>query len=569
MTNFTQVQGPQQAYIPHSAPMAQYGPPPFVPAYAQQMPTASPVDGAVVQTVAVVHPLVDKYRLSSVQIDSDDRVRLKEANDFVAFFKKRLIQFLIRHGALKEEIEAAHAIAGGFLSDSYMRTQYQLKQHTQKIRPNENAFAARDLDAFLQIPVDLFVGLDMELFVTELKIELLKSTRYHATVEIANYERSYTYEFLSVPYIFSIKIPGMLPMEIITCNNLERIMDFDISIRHFFNFEDDLVYAADFAIKSVQERRLTLVCPITPKSSLVRLFYMKRRYSFSIDRSSLSLLAWSMGKKDTHATELITYAMNVEKFSHDFLLKDYILTHVYAFLEEYSVANEGTVLRKDIPSNFLSAHLTTVAGTETGYYQPVKDLELSYAGTLEANFPFGELFEPIFKFVNSHSFYDVLFANDFPHGFFGRFFTFIQGNKDSYSFLMEHGDVYLDVLKTINKRISWPNLYITYEEADEKKNQMSKQKEERKAEIELLKLFNSNPEIIGKFISKSTRRKFRKGEYASHGVDIDLPEESLPEDIPAFLIEKSQSGAMAYNSGPSYRAYPTHRDINADCHLPF
>lgn len=182
--------------------------------------------------------LIGKYSLLPVDIADDDKVMLKRANEFVNFFKPRLFQFLLRRNRQSKISDMPHAIAGGFLSDSYMR------EHA------ESACRAKDIDVFMQVPTEAFKDLDIKTFTRELEQEILTfGRRSYPNVNITKYERTHCYDFISIPYIFKIEVPRLPKMEIVLSESLERIFDFDISIRHFFNFYgQEEVYAAPIAI---------------------------------------------------------------------------------------------------------------------------------------------------------------------------------------------------------------------------------------------------------------------------------------------------------------------------------
>ncbi|MCU5076835.1 hypothetical protein OB985_04425 [Bacillus cereus] len=492
----------------------------------------------------IVDPLVEKYDLEQVEINWTEKSTLAKTNEFVAYFKKRLNQFLLRNERIEVEHEMKHSIAGGFLSDSYMKNIPELNNEESYL-VTENKYKSKDIDVFMEVPVTAFRGLDVEAFIEEIREELKIASGNSFSFpafNIKKFERNYTYDFISVPYIFEVSINKMTRIELILCRDIERIMDFDISIRHFFNFGGEEVYAAKFAIEDIKRKRLSVVCPITPKSTLVRLFYFKKRYGFSIQYTSFNILTWVFKQKGNTPEELIEYVTTVEKFKYDFALRSYLYNMVLVYLEAYTEAAGGNIPRKE----FASHELLNVLANEKMYTHNVfVNDNVSYFGEFKMSFPYSDLFRPIYTFITNNSVYDVMFATKFPHGFFGKFYKHLNMGNNFPTFLDEHGLEYLEVLK---KCVYSPyGLIMSYVEYEETKSKEQELRDKRKFELELRNLFMlTSDQDKYRYLNKKFIRKLKAG-YHSH--QTPLPGYFNEEDIPSFLKLAKPEPVEIYNVG--------------------
>ncbi|HDR4737048.1 TPA: hypothetical protein QCR36_004101 [Bacillus cereus] len=490
----------------------------------------------------IVDPLVEKYDLEQVEINWSEKSTLARTNEFVAYFKKRLNQFLIRNGRIEMAHEMKHSVAGGFLSDSYMKNQPELNNEESYV-VTENKYKSKDVDVFMEVPVSAFRGLDVESFIEEIREELKiasGSSFSSPTFNIKKFERNYSYDFISVPYIFEVSIDKMTRIELILCRDIERIMDFDISIRHFFNFGGTEVYAAKFAIDDIKKKRLSVVCPITPKSTLVRLFYFKKRYGFSIQYNAFNILTWVFKQKGNTPEELIEYVTTVEKFKYDFALRSHLYNMVLVYLEAYTEATDGNVSRKA----FVSHELHSVLANEKMYRNSlfVND-NVSYFGEFKMCFPYSDLFRPIYTFITNNSLYDVMFATKFPHGFFGKFYKHLNMGNNLSTFLNEHGLEYLEVLKKCE--YSSNGLIMSYVEYEETKSKEQELRDKRKFELELRNLFTlTSDKDKYRYLNKKFVRKLKAG-YQSY--QAPLPDYCNEEDIPSFLRLANPDPVEFYN----------------------
>lgn len=64
-----------------------------------------------------------------------------------------------------------HSIAGGFLSDSYMKNVPELNNEESYL-VTESKYKSKDIDVFMEVPVSAFRGLDIEAFIEEIREEL-------------------------------------------------------------------------------------------------------------------------------------------------------------------------------------------------------------------------------------------------------------------------------------------------------------------------------------------------------------------------------------------------------------
>lgn len=481
--------------------------------------------------------LVHKYNLKEVNISFDQRIEVNRAHQFMAYFKKRLNQALVHQGRLNEETFMPHAVGGGFLSDAYMKEQ----RHLTKDGVPVDRFSSRDMDIFMQIPIESIKAFNMEQFLEEITQELDESYRkaypqnWNSThFSIKSYERHHVYDFISVPYIIEGNVWGIGKVEIILCQDLERIFDFDISIRHFFSF-DDQVLAPAFAIDDVKNKKLSVVCPITPKSTLVRLFYFKHRYGFDIEYNSLDILAWVMSKKDVFTQDILDYLNDVDKFKYDYELRSYLFSHVIGFLESYTIPAQDQKSRHELSAHELKSALRHV---EFGTFAD-KGKSLSYIGEFKDNsFPYPDLFFPIYNYVVGSHLYDVLFAIKFPHGFFGKYFNeYARGSFNQIQFLTTHGYDYIELLKKCDG-YQWPNLWTQREDVEFESYEEHMEYKAQQFEEKLFELFKHESQgMINKYLSRQFKKKLRSGDLAFLKKPLYqlLPENISEEDIPPLF----------------------------------
>lgn len=438
--------------------------------------------------------LVSKYNLSQVNIGEEDKEILQKANEFVNFFKLRLFQFLMRRNRHTNISSMPHVIAGGFLSDAYMR---------ENTTVDESACTAKDIDVFMQVHTEAFRSLDVETFMRELKQEITEYSYVYSEFDISRYERFNAYTFISMPYIFSISISGLPRMEIILSESLERVFDFDISIRHFFNFYgQEEVYASPVAIRDIEERKLTVICPLTPKSTLVRLFYFQKRYKFTIENHSYQLLAWVFKKKQTSVQSLYDYVINVEKFKNDPDLQMHLFICVLTFCEKYKTQYVG------------------------------------YA-VFEAEFPYDKIFKPIFEHITYVEFHALLATKTFPYGFIGKFSTYIFSDK-SDELMSQYSREYREALDNC-KLGCVEDLYDTYELNDENYleniHEDVKDYHESECFLKINQFLNTLP-LPSDFVSKYFTEEFITKKNSLHHLKPELPPYANQYDIPSFIMDQ-------------------------------
>lgn len=452
----------------------------------------------IVNKVSDGDDLIGKYSLVPVDITDNDKEILKKANDFVNFFKLRLFQFLIRRNRHSKISYMPHAIAGGFLSDSYMR------EHAAVT--DTSACRANDIDVFMQVPTEVFKGLDIETFTRELKQEIVTlCDRNYSHINITKYERANCYDFISVPYIFKIEIPGLPKLEIVLSESLERIFDFDISIRHFFNFYgQEEVYAAPIAIQDIQERQLTVVCPLTPKSTLARLFYFQKRYGFTIVEHSYSILAWVFAQKQNTVHEVYQYVIELEKFKNNVSMKAYIFTCVLDFCKKFK-------------------------------------LEEMYLAGFRVEFPYHEMFEPIYDHISTQSLHDIIFTKTFPYGFIGRFSNYIFSDNGE-DILTHHSKEYSDAIE--NCKLGWASdLYERYT------IEPIEVHDDVKEYVELDRLYElqsivERMSLPNEFIQKYFSANFIEEQLHPRPLIVTLPPYARSFDVPEFLKELQQNAVV-------------------------
>lgn len=169
---------------------------------------------------------------------------------------------------------------GGCVSDLYMKERLGIS-----VQP-------KDFDMFVQAPIDALNGFDLHAVLEELD--------YPFTIK--RYQRETLYEFMDIPFVIEFIVDNEI-VEFIMCRDIKRVLDFDLSFRQFYFYKEKF-YATKLALSDMKNRVIRVSCPITPISTLYRVFYMNSKYGFRIDERSFQLLEWMFKEKQCTLDEV-------------------------------------------------------------------------------------------------------------------------------------------------------------------------------------------------------------------------------------------------------------------------
>lgn len=102
------------------------------------------------------------------------------------------------------------------------------------------------------------------------------------TEEISTYR-----DWMDIPVLYRIVYKGMT-LEFILCD-LNRVLDFDLRFRQFYLL-NGIVHASKAALSDIEQKKLTIVNPRSPISTLSRLYRFQEQFGFDIEQKGFHFL---------------------------------------------------------------------------------------------------------------------------------------------------------------------------------------------------------------------------------------------------------------------------------------
>jgi hypothetical protein len=187
--------------------------------------------------------------------------------------------------------EFPYVIAGGCLSNLYIN------------QIHGTNYEVEDIDIFVEAPIYEIGTLEREAF------QLIFGKKMNLIEKYA----STGYESLYFPMIYQYEFEGK-KVEIVFCSDLKRVFDFDLGFRHFYAFGKE-VYAHKKAIEDVNERKISIIGPVSPVSTFARMKHFEEKFGFTVEPESDELIRWLLSQNHLQKSTLIGYAENREKMS--------------------------------------------------------------------------------------------------------------------------------------------------------------------------------------------------------------------------------------------------------------
>lgn len=100
-------------------------------------------------------------------------------------------------------------------------------------------------------------------------------------------------DWFEIPCLYRISYKGFT-LEFIPAS-IERVYDFDLRFRQFF-MRNGKVFASKGALEDIEKKKITIVSPATPLSTLVRVLRFQEQFGFDLDPVSEEYLLWYMSK---------------------------------------------------------------------------------------------------------------------------------------------------------------------------------------------------------------------------------------------------------------------------------
>jgi len=166
------------------------------------------------------------------------------------------------------------SIAGGCLSNTYMGRSF------------------KDIDLFIEYPSYL-----------DYPPKSLFKQVFGSDIDVLDYEIDNSYVHFKHPMLYSFSYNGY-QIDLIFCEKLERIYDFDLRFRQFYLLDGE-VQTTKEAMQDIKEKKLVLSSPCSPLATYIRCMHFKEELGFSIDSFSEQCLFHFINVKSYGANEVL------------------------------------------------------------------------------------------------------------------------------------------------------------------------------------------------------------------------------------------------------------------------
>lgn len=284
------------------------------------------------------------------------------------------------------------SIAGGCLSNLYMKK------------------SMNDIDIFIEFSIDMGKP-DITLF----------EEVFNTKINSSDYFVDTRYEFIDHPMIYRFEYRDF-PIEIVFCNDLNRIYDFDLRFRQFYLVNDDVLTTKE-AINDINDKKLVLSSPCSALSSYVRLKHFEEELGFKIDSFSEKTLLYLIDKKNYHSDGVIEFIQKKKKLNEKVREKlvKWVEEHTELYPENdlyYLKINEASFPFSDDLKTIIDRNILHLNGIERNLF----------GGNMGV---WGKNFERLRDYENDINIHDFSFNLHF-HDIKDAFSTFVD---DWYSYL--------------------------------------------------------------------------------------------------------------------------------------
>jgi len=166
------------------------------------------------------------------------------------------------------------SIAGGCLSNTYMGRSF------------------KDIDLFIEYTSYL-----------DYPPKSLFKQVFGSDIEVLDYEIHNSYVHFIHPMLYSFTYKGY-HIDLIFCEKLERIYDFDLRFRQFYLLDGN-VQTTKEALHDIEEKKLVLSSPCSPLATYIRCIHFKEELGFSIDSFSEECLLYFINSRSYGANEVL------------------------------------------------------------------------------------------------------------------------------------------------------------------------------------------------------------------------------------------------------------------------
>jgi len=152
-------------------------------------------------------------------------------------------------------------------------------------------------------------------------------------------------EWFEIPCLYRISYKGYT-LEFIPAS-VERVYDFDLRFRQFF-MRNGKVFASKGALEDIEKKKITIVSPATPLSTLVRVLRFQEQFGFHLDPISESYLLWYINKMGVSEEYMENYIENAN-YTTEYVKKEY---HDFIKRHEFKVNEAGLMYAENVSFPF-------------------------------------------------------------------------------------------------------------------------------------------------------------------------------------------------------------------------